>query len=64
MRALIPSRQRSKIITSLIEAEVAKRETRLYECAKAIEADEALSHEMAEWERATLIDGLQNDAAW
>ena len=62
MRALIPNRQRSKIITSLIEEEVIRRETNLYECAKAIEADEALNQEMAEWESITLNDGLNNES--
>lgn len=63
MRALIPGRQRSKVIARLIAQEVANREQALYECAKAIEADEALHQEMAGWE-TTLMDGLNPNESW
>lgn len=62
MRAAIPSRQRSKTITHLIEEEVKKREKLLYECAQAVEKDQALNKEMNEWD-ATLEDGLE-DESW
>jgi hypothetical protein len=62
MRAAIPARQRSKIITQLIEKEVRKREQKLYECALEVEKDTALKKEMAEWE-ITVGDGL-NDESW
>jgi hypothetical protein len=62
MRAAIPSRQRSKIITHLIEAEISRREKTLYDCAVAVEKDRALSKEMKEWD-VTLQDGLE-DGSW
>lgn len=60
MRASIPARQRSKIITHLIEEEIEKRERILYECALAVEKDENLRQEMAEWD-ITLNDGLEEN---
>lgn len=58
MRATIPSRQRSKIITHLIEEEIERREHALYECALAVEQDASLREEMAEWD-VTISDGLR-----
>lgn len=60
MRATIPARQRSKIITHLIEKEIEKRERVLYECALAVENDDDLLREMQEWD-VTLIDGINDD---
>lgn len=60
MRATIPPRQRSKIITHLIEEEIEKRERSLYECALAVEQDSDLHKEMTEWD-ITLRDGLNED---
>ncbi|GEM_PF-297110 len=57
MRATIPSRQRSKVFTHLIEEEIEKRERALYECAVAVEQDMALHQEMDEW-NVTINDGL------
>lgn len=62
MRATIPSRQRSKTITHLIEKEVIRREEALYQCAVAVEKDAALNNEMQEWD-ITLTDGL-DDESW
>lgn len=62
MRAAIPQRQRSKIIVQLIEKEIEKREKALYECAMAIEQDNALNQEMKDWDE-TLQDGLA-DESW
>jgi hypothetical protein len=62
MRVAIPQRQRSKIITRLIAEEVEKRERALYECAKAVEEDSALSDEIEDW-NITLRDGLE-DETW
>ncbi len=61
MRATFPARQRSQMITGLIESEVEKRERSLYECAVAVENDSALQSEMDEWD-VTLQDGLHNDS--
>ena len=57
MRATIPSRQRSKIFTHLIEEEVERRERALYECALAVENDVGFRSEMSDWD-ITLADGL------
>ncbi len=62
MRAIIPVRQRSKIIAFLIEKEINKREQALYDCAVAVEKDEALNKEMEDWD-STAGDGL-NDETW
>lgn len=59
-RALIPARQRSKVITYLIETEIEKREKALYECACDLEKDDELNKEMREWD-TTLMDGLHNE---
>lgn len=61
MRAAIPRRQRSQTFTHLIEKEVARREQLLYECALAVEKDEALCEEMKEWD-ITLADGLDDES--
>lgn len=53
MRAVIPGRQRSKVITELLEIEIERREKTLYDCACAIEADEELNREMADWDITT-----------
>ena len=62
MRSAIPQRQRSKVIVRLIEKEIEKRETALYECAVAVEKDSALRNEMKDWD-ITLQDGL-DDESW
>ncbi len=62
MRAAIPQRQRSKIIVQLIEKEIERREKALYECAIAVEQDNALNEEMKDWD-VTLHDGL-SDESW
>lgn len=60
MRATIPARQRSKVITHLIEDEITRRENSLYECALAVEKDEDLRREMDEW-NVTISDGINED---
>lgn len=62
MRAVIPNRQRSKEISSLIEKEVEKREKSLFNCALAVEKDQNLKNEMSDW-NITLQDGL-TDESW
>jgi hypothetical protein len=58
MQAVIPTRQRSKIIAALLEDEIKRREHDLYECALAVEQDEQLGADMAEWD-VTVGDGLE-----
>ena len=62
MRSAIPQRQRSKVIADLIEKEVERREKSLFECALAVEKDNALRNEMDVWD-VTLQDGL-SDESW
>lgn len=59
MKAIIPERQRSKIVASLLEAEIIIREKALYECALAVENDISLKTDMAAWDE-TLNDGLDD----
>jgi hypothetical protein len=62
MKAAIPQRQRSKVIVSLIEAEIIRREKALHDCAVAVENDASLNHEMEDWD-ITLQDGI-NNGSW
>ena len=58
MKAVIPNRQRSKIIAQVLESEIEKRERDLYECASNVETDKALNTEMSEWD-LTVGDGIE-----
>jgi hypothetical protein len=60
MQAVIPPRQRSKVVGDLLEAEVRRRERELYECALAVEQDEQLHAEMAGWD-VTVGDGIETE---
>ena len=62
MKAVIPSRQRSKILSKLLEDEVKRREAALYQYARGGENDKALAAEMKEWD-ATIEDGI-DDEMW
>jgi len=61
MKAVIPGRQRSKIISQLLEQELKKREDALYQCALEVEQNEALNAEMKEWE-VTVADGVKHES--
>ena len=58
MKTVIPARKRSQVVKELLEAEIEKRERELFECAQAVEKDDALNREMAEWD-ATAGDGIE-----
>jgi hypothetical protein len=58
MQAVIPARQRSRVIAELLAAEVERRERQLYECALAVDQDEQLNTQMADWD-VTVGDGLE-----
>ena len=60
MQAVIPPRQRSKVVAGLLEAEVRRRERELYECALAVEQDEQLHGEMADWD-VTVGHGIETE---
>ena len=58
MKTVIPARKRSQVVKELLEAEIEKREKELFECAQAVEKDDALNREMAEWDTTT-GDGIE-----
>ena len=53
MKTVIPARKRSEVVKELLEAEIEKREKELFECAQAVEKDDALNREMAAWDTTT-----------
>ena len=61
MRAVIPNRQRSRVISEVLEREVQKREKQLYQCAKSVEKDDALNNEMSDWD-ITVGDGIETES--
>lgn len=61
-KTVIPKRQRSKIVAALIQQEIARRENKLYEIAKAVEENLVLKEDMAAWD-VTTHDGLE-DSPW
>jgi ribosome biogenesis protein Nip4 len=61
LRAIIPNRQRSKFISSIVEKELKKLEQNLFHCALKVEQDKALNTEMKDWD-ATLNDGIENES--
>ena len=61
MKAVIPNRFRSKLVTELLEIEIKKREDELYSCACAVEADEGLNVEMEHWD-VTIGDGIESES--
>ncbi|MBU4267419.1 MAG: hypothetical protein KJ808_01015 [Acidobacteria bacterium] len=60
LRAIVPDRQRSKFISTIIEKELKKREQALFQCALKVEQDKALNAEMGDWD-ATLNDGIEHE---
>ena len=62
MRAMIPSRDRSRIVAILLEKEIAAREKNLYLRAKELEESAGLGDEMTVWEKEFSQDGLDDDA--
>ena len=62
-QTLIPRRQRSQVLCRLIEEEIVKREKALYDCALAVEKDDALNKELQDWS-STLNDGINNNESW
>jgi hypothetical protein len=61
MRYSIPTGKRSAVIVRLIEKEVEARECQLSKCALAVEQDQALHEEMADWD-VTVADGLAEES--
>ena len=61
MRTVIPTRKRSQVLKDLLEKEIDRREEALFQCALAVEKDEELNQEMAEWD-VTIGDGVEPEA--
>ena len=60
-KRVVPNRGRSEFIRQLLEQALpaeADDADPLYQAACAVEQDETLAVEMAEWESATIADGL------
>jgi hypothetical protein len=62
----VAPRERSKFVQRLLEQALPPDEMSdsdpLYRVALAVERDEALAAEMAEWETATIADGLPSES--
>jgi hypothetical protein len=65
LRRAVAPRERSKFVQRLLEQALPPDEVGdsdpLYQAALAVEQDEALAAEMAEWEMATIDDGLASE---
>lgn len=60
MKASIPAGERSEVLSSLLEKEIAFREKSLYARAMELEAHEGLRQEMANWDAEFGNDGLDH----
>ena len=63
LKTTIPPRQRSKVLRTLIEKEITRREKQLYKSALAVETDKQLNKEMEDWD-VTAGDGIDDDETW
>ena len=67
LKRTVAPRERSKFVQRLLEQALPPDEVSdsdpLYRAALAVEQDEALAAEMAEWETATVDDGLPSEAS-
>ncbi len=61
MKQMIPPRKRSRVIAEILESEINRREQALYQCAREVEADDALNNEMTDWE-VTVDDGIESES--
>ncbi|NCX94396.1 MAG: hypothetical protein EBX40_06950 [Gammaproteobacteria bacterium] len=60
IRTLIPLRERSGVVASLLENELSLREKALYQSAKELESHKGLKKEMGAWEDEFGGDGLND----
>jgi hypothetical protein len=63
-RRAVPNRERSLFVAQLLEQALPPEDSDddpLYRAALEVERDEKLNAEMAEWETATLEDGLETE---
>ncbi|MFA6037474.1 MAG: hypothetical protein WC748_05065 [Legionellales bacterium] len=59
MKAVIPARQRSKIVARLLTGEIEKREDKLLHLAMQLEGNTTLKKEMEHWD-PMIGDGLND----
>ena len=62
LRWAFPAQQRSEIIAGILSAEITRRDQELHKIARMVESDDVLNNEMAEWEEATIEDGIQPES--
>jgi hypothetical protein len=62
LKTLVPERQRSRVVTRLLENEIEKRKKALSKTAQAVDNDQALNKDRTAW-AVTLGDGL-GDNEW
>ena len=60
LKALVPERKRSQVVTKLLQTELAKLENHLLKAAQSLEKDKSIHKEMKEWNVA-LSDGLEDE---
>lgn len=60
MKAIIPARERSKLIANLLEKEIKNREEILFFCAKSLENCKELKDEVETWDSNFGQDGLEH----
>ena len=56
-KSMVPNRQRTRVIASLMESEIKRREQELELVAAEVEADVALREDMRDWD-VTVADGI------
>jgi hypothetical protein len=61
-KSVVPARQRTRVIATLVELEVQRREQEIECVAAAVEADGALNDDMRNWD-ATIADGIDEYVA-
>jgi hypothetical protein len=57
LQQLVPSDQHDQFVAKAIRQALEQQEQALYECALAVERDEALNAELDDWQ-VTLTDGI------
>lgn len=60
LRVIVPDRQRSKFISTIVERELKKLERVLFQCALKVEQDKALNADMKDWD-VTINDGIEHE---
>ncbi len=56
-QAAVPARQRSRLVTRLLEQELSERDSSLAATCRAANHDRALAHEIDEWQ--SFEDGIE-----